>query len=62
MDNVHKENILYWVKLPYATFGVVVRMGMVVSSAPIAKWAVGKNYQVFAQWVVKKGGSLRKVN
>ena len=57
-----KEEILYRVTLPYAVFGVVVKTGMVIYAAPIARWAVGRTYQSFAQWVLRKGGALCKAN
>ncbi len=32
----------FWISLPYATFGVAIRSGVVVDAAPIARWALGK--------------------
>lgn len=40
-----------WVSLPWATFGLGVRGGVVVEAAPIARWCVGKpEQQVAAYW------------
>lgn len=32
----------YYVQLPYATFGIAVRKGVVIKAAPIAAWSIGK--------------------
>jgi hypothetical protein len=40
-----------WVSLPWATFGLAVRDGVVVDAAPIARWTIGKpELDVAAYW------------
>jgi hypothetical protein len=41
----------------YACFGVVIREGMVMHAAPIARWMVGKPARTCNAWVVLKGGT-----
>ena len=35
--------MLYWVRPPYATFGLVVADGRIQRASPIAGWAIGKD-------------------
>lgn len=44
-----------WVSLPYATFGIAVRDGVVVDAAPIARWAIGKSERRVADYYRRKG-------
>lgn len=50
------------VSLPYATFGVVCRGGVVVEAAPIARWMVGRTEQDCARWVRRKQGTAAVVS
>lgn len=43
------------VSLPCATFAVIVRNGVVVDAAPIARWAVGKDERFVANFYRRKG-------
>jgi hypothetical protein len=43
------------VSLPWATFGLAVRGGIVVDAAPIARWAVGKDERKAAAWFLRRG-------
>lgn len=45
-----------WVNLPYATFGIEVRGGVVIDAAPIAHWMIGKQTSFIREWVARKGG------
>lgn len=47
-----------WVSLPYATFAVVVRDGVVVDAAPIARWAIGKPEEKVATFYRRKGATF----
>ena len=44
-----------WVSLPYATYGIAVKGGVVVDAAPIARWMVGKSETYVADWLRRKG-------
>lgn len=48
----------YWISLPYATFGVGARDGVVVETAPIAKWARGKALAAVLAYYRKKGACI----
>lgn len=51
----------YWfiVYLPYATATVDIDENkIIVDSAPIFKWARGKKFSEFRNWVYKKKGSI----
>ena len=51
----------YWISLSYATYGVIVRDGIVVEAAPIAHWMIGKHWSYCSRWVIRKGGEVRRV-
>ena len=44
-----------WVSLPYATYSLAVRDGLVVDAPPIARWMVGKSEVYVASWLQWKG-------
>lgn len=50
---------LYWINLSYACFGVVVKDNIIVKSAPIGSWAIGKSIRFFLNWVLKKNGEYK---
>jgi len=53
---------LFYVRTSYFTCGVIVEDGMVVSAAPIMKWAVGKRWEEVRNWVLnRKQGSISQV-
>jgi hypothetical protein len=49
---------LYWVRLPYATFGLVVVGGKVVATAPIARWTTGRSIEKVVRYYEKKGAKV----
>ena len=51
-------SLLFQIKLPYATAGIVTDRGIVVCTAPIFKWMMGKTIQEVEEWVDKKKGTL----
>lgn len=52
---------LYWVSLPYATFGIISKDGWVIDAAPIAKWAIGKTMnEVWKYYTYKKKAVIRE--
>lgn len=50
-----------WVSLPYATFGIKVRGGIVIDTAPIARWMIDKDTQTIRDWIAKKGGRWKSI-
>jgi hypothetical protein len=44
-----------WVSLSYATFGIEVRDGRVVTVPPIARWAIGKSESYVADYYRRRG-------
>jgi len=54
---------LYQVKLPYACFGVILnKKNIVIKSAPIARWLVGKNIYELERYVERKKGTMRRID
>jgi hypothetical protein len=56
-----EDEKFFRVTLPYACYGVIVRAGLIVKIAPIAKWAIGRALEFFVQWVQRKGGIVEEV-
>lgn len=53
----HEPVQWYRVVLSYAVYGVGVdAFGVVVDTAPIAQWMVGRHWPECQEWVVRKGG------
>lgn len=50
----------FYVSLPYATFGVGIRDGVVTSAAPIAAWALGKPAKALS-FYRKKGAEIVEI-
>ena len=46
------------VTLYYACYGIVIEDDRIVEAAPIARWAVGKSFEYFKNWVRGKGGRV----
>jgi len=53
--------VLYWVCLPYATFGIVTKGDVVVRAAPIAKWARGRDIVVVLDYFRRKGAQIQSL-
>jgi len=50
---------MYWVSLPYATFGLFSRDDKTIhDAAPIAKWCIGKQRSFVIRYYVKKGATI----
>ncbi|MFI7468174.1 hypothetical protein [Nonomuraea sp. NPDC049646] len=50
-----------WVSLPWATFAIVTRGGLVVDAAPIARWTVGKPERQVADHFRRKGAQFARL-
>lgn len=48
-----------WVSLPHATFAIGTHDGLVVSAAPIARWAIGKDEREVANYFRRRGATFR---
>jgi hypothetical protein len=46
------------VVLSYAVFGIIVRNGFVVETAPIGRWMIGKPINAIRAWIIGKRGTL----
>jgi hypothetical protein len=51
------EDRLVYVRMPYATYGLIIRNGRVVEAPPIARWMVGRPEHEMAAWITGKGGT-----
>ena len=49
------EATLVYVRLPYATFGILVdQNGWVVFAPPLARWMIGKHWREVVNWLHHK--------
>ena len=53
--------ILYQITLSYACASIIVKNNIVIKTAPIFNWMIGKNLMEIRYWVDKKMGSITKV-
>lgn len=53
-----QQGDMIWVKVPWATFGLIVRDGRVVDAAPIGKWAIGQTEQAVAEYLRHRGATF----
>lgn len=58
---MNKDTRLYRVVLSYAVFGVITEKGTITQTAPIAKWAIGKDIVTYFSWVARKGGEIKEI-
>lgn len=55
------KRVLYYISLPYATFGLVVEKGIVIEAAPIAKWTLNKQIDVVEKYYLKKNAVVQYI-
>ena len=49
---------IVWINLSYATFGLVVRNGIVIQAPPIARWTIGKSSYSVTNYYNNKGAKI----
>jgi hypothetical protein len=49
---------LIWLSLPWATFGLVARVGLITEAPPIARWTVGRSETEVAMYYRKRGAEI----
>jgi hypothetical protein len=52
---------LYQITLSYACAGIVVQDNIVIKTAPIFNWMIGKKLNQIKTWVYNKKGQINKV-
>lgn len=52
-----KDGKLVRVVLPYATYGLIVKDGIIVDAPPIARWLIGKTTAFARLWIRDKRGA-----
>jgi hypothetical protein len=51
---------MWWISLPWATFGLIgERGGNIVEAPPIARWSVGKKASYVIRYYQDKGARIR---
>lgn len=56
---VESDKVTYFrIELPYACYGLCVKNGRVVMTAPIAGWMVGKEWNYCYGWLSRKGADI----
>jgi len=53
--------MLYQITLFYACFGIEICDNVVINSAPIGKWMIGKKLKYIKKWVKLNNGKIIKV-
>lgn len=57
-----ESDTAYYVSLPYATFALMLRAGIVIRAAPIAGWAVGKEEALVLGYYRRKGATIDPID
>lgn len=52
----------FWVDIGYATFGIFSENNVIMDTAPIAHWMVGKTLQEIKPWLIKKKAKVIEIN
>lgn len=52
---------LFWISLPYATFGIISLDGIVIAAAPIAQWMVSKTLTDIKPWLLSKKAKVVEI-
>lgn len=52
---------LYWIDVGYACFGIIEKDGIVIETAPISKWAKGKDIDYVINYYKRKRAKVIKV-
>jgi hypothetical protein len=52
---------LVYVSLPYATYGIIVKDGKVIDTAPLARWMIGQSTKKVRKWLDSKGAKYTVV-
>ena len=55
------SEIWYWISLPYATFAIISDNGIVVDTAPIAKWARKLKIDYVLSYYNRRGAKIVKL-
>lgn len=56
------EELLYYITLHYATYGVVVNeQGIITEAPPIARWAINESIDDFSEYVKQRGGKICRI-
>lgn len=52
----------WYISLPYATFALILRVGIVIRTAPIAVWAIGKTEARVLDYYRRKGATIERID
>ena len=52
---------LFWCDIGYATFGIVSENNVVIKTAPITRWMIGKPLQEIKPWLISKHAKVIEV-
>lgn len=50
----------WYVSLPYATYALEIKKGMIVKTPPIARWMLRRETDFIERWILWKGGQITK--
>ncbi len=52
------DKLLAQIILPHACFGVDIKDGVIVYTAPIGRWMIGKKHEDVRKWVESNNGTM----
>ena len=48
----------YYIDIHYACFGIVIKDNIIIDTAPIAKWMLGKTTTEVSKWLKSKNAKI----
>ena len=51
----------YYIDIGYAVFGVATKNDVIIKTAPIAKWMIGKTAKEVKAWLIKKKAKVIEI-
>lgn len=59
---MYRNEIHYWISLPYATFMIISSNDIIIEAPPIAKWTIDKETKYVINYYTKKKAKIIQIN
>lgn len=52
---------VFWIDVGYACFGIISQDDVIVKTAPIGRWMIGKKLKDIKPWLIKKKSIVKEI-
>ena len=52
----------FYISLSYATFAIISEKDLIIETAPIAKWMMGKTLKEIKPWLIRKKARVEEIS